>query len=185
MICSSVDDWPRNISRVYSGTCLGRGFRATTITNGESTMAIADLKSVLKIFGGSDVSEEERHELYKEVLCMTLSRAADADINIQNVEVDRIREILKEHTGEDFSAGDIRIAARTELYAEASLVKYLNSVRDRMHNADRVDTIHALADVFRSDEEVSVLEIDFFNSVAEALRVTPAEIAGLTAGAAK
>jgi uncharacterized tellurite resistance protein B-like protein len=145
-------------------------------------MAIADLKSILKIFGGSDVSEEERHKLHKEVLLMTLSRAADADINIQSVEVDRIREILKEHTGEEFSAGDVRIAARSELYAEASLVKYLNSVRDRMLNEHRVDTICALADVFRSDEEVSVLEIDFFNSVAEALRVTPAEIAGLTAG---
>ena len=76
-------------------------------------MAIADLKSVLKIFGGSDVSDEERHELYKEVLCMTLSRAADADINIQNVEVDRIREILKEHTGEDFSAGKAMKARKT------------------------------------------------------------------------
>jgi uncharacterized tellurite resistance protein B-like protein len=145
-------------------------------------MAIADLKSILKIFGGSDVSEEERHKLHKEVLLMTLSRAADADINIQHAEVDRIREILKEHTGEEFSAGDVRIAARSELYAEASLVKYLHSVRDRMLNEHRVDTIHALADVFRSDQEVSVLEIDFFNSVAEALKVTPAEIAGLTAG---
>jgi uncharacterized tellurite resistance protein B-like protein len=145
-------------------------------------MAIADLKSVLKIFGGSDISDEERNELYKEVLLMTLSRAADADINIQAAEVDRIREILKEHTGEDFSSSDIRVAARDELYASASLRKYLASVRDKMANADRVDTIHALADVFRSDQEVSVLEVDFFNGVAEALKVTPAEIAGLTAG---
>ena len=146
-------------------------------------MAISDLKRVLKIFGGSDVaSEEERKELHKEVLLMTLARAADADINIQNVEVDRIREILRKHTGEEFSAGDIRVAARDELYAEATLKKYLASVRDRMHPADRVDTIHALADVFRSDEEVSVLEIDFFNNVAEALKLTPAEIAGLNAG---
>jgi uncharacterized tellurite resistance protein B-like protein len=145
-------------------------------------MAIADLKSVLKIFGGSDISDDERNELYKEVLLMTLSRAADADINIQAAEVDRIREILKEHTGEDFSSGDIRVAAREELYASASLRKYLASVRDKMANADRVDTIHALADVFRSDQEVSVLEVDFFNGVAEALKVTPAEIAGLTAG---
>ena len=61
-------------------------------------MAIADLKSVLKIFGGSDVGADERDELYKEVLLMTLARAANADINIQTVEVDRIREILKEHT---------------------------------------------------------------------------------------
>ena len=145
-------------------------------------MAIADLKSVLKIFGGSDVSEDERDELYKEVLLMTLARAADADINIQTVEVDRIREILQEHTGQEFSAGDIRVAARAELYAEASLRKYLSSVRSKMADKDRVETIHALADVFRSDKSISVLEVDVFNGVAEALQVTPAQVAGLTAG---
>ncbi|MDH3612542.1 MAG: TerB family tellurite resistance protein [Gammaproteobacteria bacterium] len=145
-------------------------------------MAIADLKSVLKIFGGADVSEDEQNELYKEVLLMTLARAADADINIQTVEVDRIREILKERTGQDFSAADVRIAARSELYAEATLRKYLGSVRGKMADKDRVDTVHALADVFRSDATVSVLEVDFFNRVAAALQVTPAEVAGLTAG---
>jgi len=136
----------------------------------------------LKIFGGSDVSEDEQDELYKEVLLMTLARAADADINIQTVEVDRIREILQEHTGQEFSAGDIRVAARAELYAEASLRKYLSSVRGKLADKDRVETIHALADVFRSDQSISVLEVDFFNGVAEALQVTPAQVAGLTAG---
>jgi len=145
-------------------------------------MAIADLKKVLKIFRGSDVSKDEQHELYKEVLLMTLARAADADINIQTVEVDRIREILKEHTGEDFSASDIRVAARAELYAEATLRKYLSSVRGKMADKDRVDTVYALADVFRSDKSVSVLEVDFFNGVVEALQVSPAEVAGLSAG---
>lgn len=182
MISSSAGDWPQQNWRVYSGTCLSRGNRTETIILSESTMAIADLKSVLKIFGGSDVSDADRSELYKEVLLMTLSRAADADINIQKAEIDRIREILKQHTGEDFSAGDIRMAARAELYAESTLRKYLKAVREKMANADRVDTVHALADVFRSDQEISVLEIDFFNRVAVALEVTPAEIAGLVAG---
>jgi len=145
-------------------------------------MAIADLKNVLKVFGGSDVSEDQRNELYKEVLLMTLARAADADINIQTVEVDRIREILKEHTGQEFSAADIRVAAREELYAEATLRKYLASVRGKMTNNDRAATVHALADVLRSDQNVSVLEVDFFNRVAEALDATPAEIAGLVPG---
>jgi uncharacterized tellurite resistance protein B-like protein len=145
-------------------------------------MAISDLKSVLKIFGGSDVSEDEQNELFKEVLLMTLARAADADINIQTVEVDKIRDILKEHTGQEFSAADVRVAARAELYAEASLRKYLTSVRSKMANQDRVKTVHVLADVFRSDQSISVLEVDFFNGVAEALHVTPAEIAGLSAG---
>lgn len=145
-------------------------------------MAIADLKNVLKIFGGSDVSEESENELFKEVLLMTLARASDADINIQKVEVDRIREIIKAHTGEDVSAADVRVAARAELYAEATLRKYLASVRKKLTAPHRAETVHALADVFRSDNAVSVLEVDFFNGVAEALKVTPAELAGLVPG---
>jgi len=145
-------------------------------------MAIADLKSVLKIFGGADVSEDERKELFKEVLLMTLARAANADINIQTVEVDRIREILSEHTGQDFSAADIRVAARAELYAEATLRKYLASVTDKLSDQERATTVHGLAEVFRSDKSVSVLEIDFFNRVSVALQASPAEIAGLVAG---
>ena len=42
--------------------------------------------------------------------------------------------------------------------------------------------IQTLAEVIRSDTEVSVLEIDFFNSVAEALKATHAELIGLAAG---
>ena len=145
-------------------------------------MAIADLKNVLKIFGGSDVSADHQNELFKEVLLMTLARAADADINIQSVEVDRIRDILKDRTGDDFSAADIRVAARSELYAEASLVKYLNSVYKKMSDAHRAETIQALADVFRSDKSVSVLEVDFFDNVAEALHIKPSQVAGLIAG---
>ena len=145
-------------------------------------MAIADLKNVLKIFGGSEVSDEHQNELFKEVLLMTLARAADADINIQNVEVERIQEILKEHTGEEFTRADIRVAARSELYAEATLMKYLNSVYKKMKTAHRAETIQALADVFRSDKTVSVLEVDFFDKVAEALHVTPAQIADLIPG---
>ena len=145
-------------------------------------MAIADLKNVLKIFGGSDVSEEEQSELFKETLLMTLARAADADINIQSAEVDKIQQILKDHTGEDFSSADIRVAARAELYAEATLRKYLASVSKKLSDGQRAETIQALATVFRSDQNVSVLEIDFFNGVAEALGVTAAQVAGLTAG---
>ena len=145
-------------------------------------MAIADLKNVLNIFGGADVTEEQQNELFKEVLLMTLARAADADINIQSVEVERIQEILKAHTGEEFSSADIRVAARAELYAESTLRKYLSSVRGKLTDAHRAETIQALADVFRSDSNVSVLEVDFFDRVATALQVSPSQIAGLVAG---
>ena len=170
-----------DIWRVYFGTCPRRGI-PITITIRETRMAIADLKNVLKIFGGFELSEGEQDELRKEVLLMTLARAADADINIQSVEVDRIREILKDCTGEEFSAADIRVAARAELYAEANLRKYLGSVQKKLRDQDRADVVRALTDVFRSDSNVSVLEIDFFNRTVEALQATPAQIAGLVAG---
>jgi len=145
-------------------------------------MALADLKNVLNIFGGSEVSDDQQNDLFKEVLLMMLARAADADINIQNVEVDRIRDIIKKHTGEEVSAADVRVAARSELYAEANLRKYLAKVGKKMKSEHRAEAVCALADVFRSDDDVSVLEIDFFNRTAEAMGATPAEIAGLTAG---
>lgn len=146
-------------------------------------MAIADLKNVLKIFRGSDIDSGAQDDLYREVLLMTLARAADADINIQNIEVDHIRRVLQDKTGEDFTAADIRIAARAELYAEANLRKYLSKVNKRLTHRQRGEVIGALADVMRSDHDVSALEVDFFNGVADALGVTPAQVAGLKAGA--
>ena len=68
------------------------------------------------------------------------------------------------------------------MYAEANLRKYLGSVRKKLRDQDRADIVKALADVFRSDSDVSVLEIDFFNRTVEALQATPAQIAGLVAG---
>jgi uncharacterized tellurite resistance protein B-like protein len=145
-------------------------------------MALADLKNVLNIFGGSDIGEDKQNELFKEVLLMTLARAADADINIQSIEVETIQEIIKKHTGEDVSAADVRVAARAELYAEAGLKKYLSKVHSKMKPEHRAETIQALANIFRSDHVVNPLEIDFFNGVAESLAATPAQIAGLVAG---
>ena len=113
---------------------------------------------------------------------MLISILRQSRLTDKTVEVDRIREILKSHTGDDFSAADVRVAAREELYAESTLRKYLGSVRRKMADKDRVATVEALADVFRSDKSISVLEIDFFNRVVAALEVTPAETAGLVAG---
>jgi uncharacterized tellurite resistance protein B-like protein len=145
-------------------------------------MAIADLKYVLKIFGGSDVGADHVKDLFEEVLLMTLARAADADVSIQHVEVESIQAILKKHTGKEFSSADIRVAARAELYAEATLVKYLRGAQRKLSDAQCSEIVQALTEVFRSDSRISGLEVDFFNNVVDALNVTPAQIAGLTAG---
>jgi len=142
-------------------------------------MGIADLGNVLKIFGGSDISDDERRELFEEVLLMVLARASSADSSIQSIEVKTIQDIVERETGKAVSEQDVRKAARTELYESTPIDKYLSSVGKKLLDADRIAVIHLLAEVIRSDTEVSVLEIDFFDKVAGALHATPSEIAGL------
>ena len=76
---------------------------------------------------------------------------------------------------------DIRRAARPELYAEANLRKYLRSVQSQLGTEDRITIAQTLGEVIKSDCDISVLEIDFFNRVADSLQITPAELVGLSA----
>jgi uncharacterized tellurite resistance protein B-like protein len=52
-------------------------------------------------------------------------------------------------------------------------------VQGRLNGANKSAILQALADVIRSDTEISGLEVDYFNRVATALGATPAELAGL------
>ena len=143
-------------------------------------MAIADLSNVLNIFRGKEESAEDKEALYKEVLLMTLARATSSDANIDPCEVSTVQKILKEHTGDEFSEGDIRQASRPVLFDEAPFSKYRSSVRNKIDSAARADIVQALAEVIKSDTQVRELEIDFFNMVANELKATPAEIIGLS-----
>lgn len=144
-------------------------------------MGIADLSNVLSIFGGGEPDPDKQKELFKEVLLMTLARASSSDTSIAHVEVESIQGILKRETGDEFSVADVRKAARSDLYEEVPLGKYLASAARKLASDDRVRIVQTLAEVIRSDTEISVLEVDFFNSVAESLRATPAELMGISA----
>jgi uncharacterized tellurite resistance protein B-like protein len=107
---------------------------------------------------------------------MTLARASSSDSAILHVEIESIQGILQRETGDDITVADVRKAARSDLYEDVPLRKYLASASRKLTSADRVRIVQTLAEVIRSDTEVSVLEVDFFNSIAEALKATPAEL---------
>lgn len=143
-------------------------------------MSIANLSTVLKIFGGSEPSAEEQEHVFKEALLMTLARASRSDTNVSPVEVDSVRRIVQRVTGEEVSAADVHVAARSELYETASLDHYLGHVTRALRSDQRSAIVHGLAEVIKSDTRVSSHEVGFFNAVVYALKATPAEIAGLT-----
>ena len=144
-------------------------------------MDFGDFSSVLRIFGGSSASKEIQSELYEEVLLVTLAQASRADANIHPLEIDTIQQIMRRETGQVLTEADIRKAMQTDIYESAKLSKFLRRVRSQLDAEKKTTILQALVDVIKSDTKINVLEIDFFNRVVDALRMTPAEQFGLSA----
>ncbi len=144
-------------------------------------MAFGEISSLLRSLVGSSANEETQDDVYKEVLLMTLAQASKADANIHPLEIETIKQIMRRETGQDLTEADIRKASRADINGSANLRKYLRRVRGQLNAENKTAILRAMVDVIKSDTEINVLEIDYFNRVVDALRMTPAEQFGLTA----
>ena len=144
-------------------------------------MSTVKLSGIKKLFGGSALSRAEQKLLAKEVLLMTLARATASDTNIKSVEVTKVRQVLLERTGEKFTTANVRVAANSRLYEQAPFERYLHKCSRKLSAKDRKNTLDALLEVIHADDRVSDYEVTFFNHVARALELTPAQIIGLSA----
>ena len=111
---------------------------------------------------------------------MTLAQASNADANIHPLEIETIQQIMLRETGRDLTEADIRKVALSDRYESANLRKYLRRVQGQLNAESKITILQAVVDVIKSDTRINVLEIDFFNRVVDALRMTPAEQVGLT-----
>ena len=146
---------------------------------GKGIMPLAQLENILNLFRGTELDEEGKRELVREALLMALSRATNADTNISGIEIATVQRIIKERTGDDVSEKDIRVAAISDLYKEATLERYLAKVRGKIGTEDCKMIVGALAEVIKIDGKISPFEVEFFNSVAGALGLSHADCAGL------
>ena len=144
-------------------------------------MGLVDFDQIMEIFGGSSSvpDAETKKSLLEEVLLLTLSRATTADSNIDAVEVETVQKIILEMVGTEVSCKDIRVAAISDLYKEATLERYLSKVAGKLELADKQVVVESLSKVIKVDEKISPFEVEFFNDVATALGLTPAQLTGL------
>ncbi len=142
-------------------------------------MSLVNFASITKLVRDNSGKVKHKQELFQEVLLMVLARATRADSNVEKVEIARVREVLKQQLDMDFSDAEIRTAASSEIFETQSLERYLASATRKLDERERTIILIALASVIRSDEEIRVFELGFFDRVALALRATPSEIAGL------
>ena len=145
-------------------------------------MKLSGLKNVLKIASGHELTEQEYRDLMKETVLMTLARGTKEDTYIHPFEVTTVRRKIEELTGDTVSEADIRVAAHAELYETVPFKSCLERVADQLRAPDRLAILRGLAEVLKSDDAViRDEEVAYFNDVAAALRVTPAQFAGLDA----
>lgn len=143
-------------------------------------MGLADFSNLVKAFQSNPSDPEHLLELRKEVALVTLARATSADTNIQPCEIETVQRILKRLTNEDIDAAEIRLAAKSGLFEQAPLSKYLSRASRELEDEDRLQIARALAEVIRSDVRISPFETEFFDMVADALRLKPSQLVGLT-----
>jgi len=139
-------------------------------------MSFFSMTGISKLFGGASLTEEERANLVKEVMLMTLARAAASDTNIKSVEIDKVQEVLQARTGEEIPTSEIRVAANSALFEKVSLDKYLARSGKNLELEERVEIINALREVIGSDDRISEMEQDFFNMVVKALDIPAANL---------
>ena len=139
-------------------------------------MSIVKLATVKKLFGGSTLTKTEQKALADEVMLMTLARATASDTNIRNVEVDKVKEVLREHTGKTFTNANVRVAANSKMYEDAPLERYLSKCSRRLTTDNRLLTVKALEEIIHADGRVRDHEVAYFNRVASALELTPAQL---------
>lgn len=143
-------------------------------------MSIVSFDHIIKFFTGDQMPDaEESKKLFEEALLLTLSRATSADSNINPVEVETVQAIFKEFSGNDIAESEVRIAAISDLYDEATLEKYLANVSQKINPTQGLQIAQSLAKLIKADSNVSPFEVDFYNGVVAALKVTPARLMGL------
>jgi uncharacterized tellurite resistance protein B-like protein len=133
------------------------------------------------LFSGAD-SETSSRQLLKEILLLVLARATRADTNIETDELETVQSILTGVLGETISLADIKLAANSEMFERRSLDRSLTKATRKLSDEDRILILQCLAQVFRADNQIRESELDYFDRVANALKATPSEIAGLRAG---
>ena len=145
-------------------------------------MNLSYLTVIKKMFGGKELSEEERNNLVKETMVMTLARVTRSDSNIEAVEIEKVQQVIKDQLGEDLTAADIRVAASSELFEAEPLDRYLSKAGYLLNDADKEQIARALAEVIHADGEVRSNETDFFDSVVKELGVSDETVSAIRSG---
>ncbi|MFN3231876.1 MAG: TerB family tellurite resistance protein [Alphaproteobacteria bacterium] len=143
-------------------------------------MSIGALDNLMNFFkGGSNDTPEQKAALMEELFVTVLGRATSSDTNIDEAEIEAVRQIYQETYGKPIEAGEVRRAAHSEIFEKTPLQSFVRSASKRLDSEDKKLISRSLQQVMGADGRLSPKEVEYFNNVISALNMTPAELVGL------
>ncbi len=136
-------------------------------------MSLKSFLTFKNLFG--ELSSDKEQALFSELLFMVLAGAASADLNIERIETAKISAILKEKLDLDVTHAEIKTSGEVDLSQE-DIVRNVKAASNRLSVPSRQELLNAMLEVFRSDGSIGPLEQKYFNRVALALDLTPAQM---------
>jgi len=124
------------------------------------------------------LSAEEQKKLFEDLLFLVLSRASRSDMDISDVEVDKIQQILQDSAGVETTNEEIRTAGMSAIYEEAPLENYASKTSKSLTVKQRYTIVKSLYDVIGADGVFSHSEAEFFDKIASSMRLRPVEMMG-------
>ena len=107
---------------------------------------------------------------------LALSRTTSADTNIRDIEVQKVQELLKEHSGKDYSTSDIRVAAKSYRYEKEPLDRFIARASKRLSQEDKIDIAFGMMAIMKSDGRVGSMERKYYDRMVGSLKLTPSQL---------
>ena len=121
-------------------------------------------------------NQKTKEQIRDELFLLVLSRTTSADTNIRTVEIKKVKTLLKDNLGKEYTDAQIRVAAQSKRFEKEPLHRFVGKAAKLISENDRVSLAFGMMDIMKSDERIGALERKHFNRMIKALGLSPSSL---------
>ena len=121
-------------------------------------------------------TQKNKEQIRNELFLLVLSRTTSADTNIRAVEIKKVKALLKDNLGKEYTDAQIRVAAQSKRFEKEPLHRFVAKASKLISESDRVSLAFGMMDIMKSDDRVGALERKHFNRMIKALGLSPSSL---------
>ena len=121
-------------------------------------------------------TQKTKEQIRDELFLLVLTRTTSADTNIRAVEIKKVKTLLKDHLGKEYTDAQIRVAAQSKRFEKEPLHRFVGKAAKLISENDRVSLAFGMMDIMKSDDRIGALERKHFNRMIKALGLSPSSL---------